>query len=143
MEKGIFTREQEKKLASLLDELIKLKGLFEVVDGLVFTAIISLVDDNYINKLPEEIKIKLSEIVEAVLNDDVEKAEQLATELINALVDVPLLDEEMEGLLIGSFIRLIVSAILKWIEGKKEQPVKLKLSPRDGMRFSDYGILHP
>jgi hypothetical protein len=127
MEKGIFTREQEKKLASLLDELIKLKGLFEVVDGLVFTAIISLVDDNYINKLPEEIKIKLSEIVEAVLNDDVEKAEQLATELIKALVDVPLLDEEMEGLLIGSFVRLIVSSILKWIEDKKEQPVTLKI----------------
>jgi hypothetical protein len=130
MEKGIFTREQEKKLASLLDDLIKLKGLFEVVDGLVFTAIISLIDDNYINKLPDEIKVKLTEIIEAVLNDDVEKAEAVATELINALVDVPLLDEEMEGLLIGSFIRLIVSSILKWIEGKKEQPVKLKLFPR-------------
>ena len=127
MEKGIFTREQEKKLASLLDDLIKLKGLFEVVDGLVFTAIISLVDDNYINKLPDEIKTKLSEIVEAVLNDDVELAELKATELINALVDVPLLDEEMEGLLIGSFIRLIVSSILKWIEDKKEQPVTLKI----------------
>jgi len=127
MEKGIFTREQEKKLASLLDDLIKLKGLFEVVDGLVFTAIISLVDDNYINKLPDEIKTKLSEIVEAVLNDDVELAELKATELINALVDVPLLDEEMEGLLIGSFVRLIVSSILKWIEDKKEQPVTLKI----------------
>jgi hypothetical protein len=127
MEKGIFTREQEKKLASLLDDLIKLKGLFEVVDGLVFTAIISLVDDNYINKLPDEIKIKLSEIVEAVLADDVELAELKATELINALVDVPLLDEEMEGLLIGSFVRLIVSSILKWIEDKKEQPVTLKI----------------
>jgi len=127
MEKGIFTREQEKKLASLLDDLIKLKGLFEVVDGLVFTAIISLVDDNYINKLPDEIKIKLSEIVEAVLDDDVELAELKATELINALVDVPLLDEEMEGLLIGSFVRLIVSSILKWIEDKKEQPVTLKI----------------
>jgi len=127
MEKGIFTREQEKKLAGLLDDLIKLKGLFEVVDGLVFTAIISLVDDNYINKLPDEIKIKLSEIVEAVLADDVELAELKATELINALVDVPLLDEEMEGLLIGSFVRLIVSSILKWIEDKKEQPVTLKI----------------
>lgn len=60
MEKGIFTKEQEKKLASLLDELIKLKGLFEMVDGLVFTAIISMVDDQLINKLPEEIKIRKS-----------------------------------------------------------------------------------
>lgn len=130
MEKGIFTKEQEKKLASLLDELIKLKGLFEMVDGLVFTAIISMVDDQLINKLPEEIKVKLSELAEAVIAEDVEKAETLATDLINALLDIPLLDEETEGLLIGSLIRLIVSSVLSWIEGKKEGKVQLKLFPR-------------
>jgi len=127
MEKGIFTKEQEKKLASLLDELIKLKGLFEMVDGLVFTAIISMVDDQLINKLPEEIKIKLSELAEAVIAEDVEEAELLATDLINQLLDIPLLDEDTEGLLIGSLIRLIVSSVLSWIERKKEQPVQLKL----------------
>jgi len=130
MEKGIFTKEQEKKLASLLDELIKLKGLFEMVDGLVFTAIISMVDDNLINKLPDEIKIKLSELAEATMAEDIEKAELLATDLINQLLDIPLLDEDTEGLLIGSLIRLIVSSVLSWIEGKKEAKVQLKLFPR-------------
>ena len=130
MEKGIFTKEQEKKLASLLDELIKLKGLFEMVDGLVFTAIISMVDDQLINKLPEEIKIKLSELAEAVIAEDVEEAELLATDLINQLLDIPLLDEDTEGLLIGSLIRLIVSSVLAWIERKKGEVVQLKLFPR-------------
>lgn len=130
MEKGIFTKEQQKKLANLVDDLVKLKGLLEIADGIVFQAIISLVDDNYIDKLPEEVKIKLAELAEAVIAEDIEKSELLATELINSLIDIPGLDEEMEGLLIGSFIRLIVSAILKWIEGKKGTVVQLKLFPR-------------
>ena len=127
MEKGIFTLEQEKKLAGLLDEAIKLKGILELVDGVVFRALLTLLDDQLIDKLPEEIKIKLAEIAEAVIDEDVEKAEILATELINALIDVPLLDEESEGLLIGALVRLIVSAVLNWINGKKPEPVQLKL----------------
>jgi hypothetical protein len=127
-EKGIFTLEQEKKLAGLLDDAIKLKGLLELVDGIVFRALITLMDDQLIDKLPEGVKTKLAQIAEAAIAEDVEAAETLATDLINSLIDVPLLDEESEGLLIGALVRLIVSSILKWIEGKKEAPVTLKLN---------------
>jgi hypothetical protein len=127
-EKGIFTLEQEKKLAGLLDDAIKLKGLMELVDGLVFRALLTLLDDQLIDKLPEAIKVQLSQIAEAVIAEDVETAETLATDLINSLIDVPLLDEESEGLLIGALVRLIVSSVLKWIESKKASPVTLKLN---------------
>jgi hypothetical protein len=127
-EKGIFTLEQEKKLAGLLDDAIKLKGVMELVDGLVFRQLLTLLDDQLINKLPEAIKVKLAQIAEAVIADDVETAETLATDLINSLIDVPVLDEESEGLLIGALVRLIVSSVLKWIEGKKVAPVTLKLN---------------
>lgn len=127
-EKGIFTLEQEKKLAGLLDDAIKLKGVMELVDGLVFRQLLTLLDDQLINKLPEDIKVKLAQIAEAVIAEDIETAETLATDLINSLIDVPILDEESEGLLIGALVRLIVSSVLKWIEGKKEQPVTLKLN---------------
>jgi hypothetical protein len=126
-EKGIFTLEQEKKLAGLLDDAIKLKGILELVDGLVFRQLLTLLDDQLIDKLPEAIKVKLTQIAEAVIANDVEAAETLATDLINSLIDVPVLDEEAEGLLIGALVRLIVSSVLKWIEGKKEAPVTLKL----------------
>ena len=127
-EKGIFTLEQEKKLAGLLDDAIKLKGVMELVDGLVFRQLLTLLDDQLINKLPEDIKVKLAQIAEAVIAEDVETAETLATDLINSLIDVPVLDEESEGLLIGALVRLIVSSVLKWIEGKKVAPVTLKLN---------------
>lgn len=67
MEKGIFTAEQEKFLAEKLDEAIKLKGILEVVDGMVFRGIISFVDNAYADKIQVEIKTKLQELVTAVI----------------------------------------------------------------------------
>ena len=116
MEEGILTSEQEKTLSALLDDAIKLKGVAEFVD------------DKFIDKLKEEIKIKLAALVEAVMAEDVELAEQLATELVNSLIDIPGLDEESEGLLFKGVIEIIVGAILQWIESKKGEPVALKLA---------------
>ena len=126
-EKGILTSEQEKALAQKLDEAIKLKGILELIDGVVFKALITLLDDQLVEKLPEGIKTSLAAIATAVINNDVEAAETLATDLINGLIDVPLLDEESEGLIIGALIRLIVSSILTWVNSKKQTPVTLKL----------------
>ena len=126
-EKGILTSEQEKALAQKLDEAIKLKGFHELIDGIVFKALITLLDDQLVEKLPEKIKTSLAAIATAVIANDVETAETLATDLINGLIDVPLLDEESEGLIIGAIIRLIVSSILTWINSKKQTPVTLKL----------------
>jgi len=128
MGQGILTTEQEKKLASLLDDAIKLKGILEFVDGFLFKAIIALVDDKYADKLKEEIKVKLSVLVDAVLANDIVLAETLATDLINSLVDIPGLDEEAEGLIFKGIIEILVAAILKWIEGVKGAPVTLKLA---------------
>jgi hypothetical protein len=128
MEEGILTSAQEKTLAALLDDAIKLKGVAEFVDGFLFKALITFVDDKFIDKLKEEIKVKLAALVEAVMAEDVELAEQLATELVNSLIDIPGLDEESEGLLFKGVIEIIVGAILQWIESKKGEPVALKLA---------------
>lgn len=130
MEPGILTQEQEKKLSDLLDDAIKFKGVMELVDGYVFKALLTLLDDRLVNALPEQIKIKLAEIADAVIAEDIEKAEQLSTDLINELIDVPLLDAIQEGLIIGALVRLIVSAVVNWIEKKKETQIKLNLFPR-------------
>jgi hypothetical protein len=128
MEEGILTLEQEKKLASLLDDVVKLKGIAEFIDGYLFKAIITFVDNKFVDKLKEEVKIKLAALVEAVMAEDVELAESLAADLINSLVDIPGLDEESEGLLFKGVIEIIVGAILDWIESKRGKPVALKLN---------------
>jgi len=118
---GIFTVEQEKKVSQLLDNVVKLKGIAEFLDGYVFKAIITFVDDRFVDKLPEELKLNISGLVEAVLAEDVELAEELAAELINGLVDIPGLDEESEGLLFKGAIEFIVGAVLDWVETKQAE----------------------
>jgi hypothetical protein len=127
MEQGILTSEQEKKIASLLDDLLKLKGFLELIDGYVFRAVITFVDNKYADKLSVDLKTKLAALVDACLAEDIELAEQLATDLINSLIDIPVLDEEAEGLIFKGIIELIVGAILDWINSKKTEPVKLQL----------------
>jgi len=127
-EKGILTAEQEKVLSGLLDDAIKLKGVMELLDGYVFKAVITFVDDKYVDKLKEEIKVQLASIVEAVMANDVPLAEQRVTDLVNSLIDIPGLDEESEGLIFKGIIEVLVGVILKWIEGKKGEPVVLKLN---------------
>ncbi len=127
-EKGILTLEQEKKLAELLDNVIKLKGFLELVDGYVFKALITFLDDKFADQIKVEIKLKLAELVDAVLAENVELAEEKATEIINMLIDIPGLDEESEGLLFKGIIQLLVGVILDWINSKKEVPVTLKLN---------------
>jgi len=127
-DKGVLTTVQEKKIADLLDNALKLKGFLELVDGYVFKAVITFVDDKYADQLSVDLKTKLSALVDAVLAENVELAEQLATDLINSLIDIPGLDEEAEGLLFKGVIELIVGAILDWINSKKDVPVILKLN---------------
>ena len=126
-EKGILTVEQEKKLAELLDDVIKLKGVLELIDVYVFKALITFLDDKFGDKIKVEIKIKLGELVDAVLDVDLERAETLAADVINMLIDVPGLDEESEGLLFKGLIQLLVGVVVDWIENKKQQPVILQI----------------
>jgi hypothetical protein len=127
-EKGILTLEQEKKLAELLDDVIKLKGFLELLDGYVFKALITFLDDKFADQIKVEIKIKLAELVDAVLAEDIETAQDLAAEVINMLIDVPGLDEESEGLLFKGIIQLLVGVVVDWINKKKGEPVKLQLN---------------
>ena len=127
-EKGILTLEQEKKLAELLDNVIKLKGFLELVDGYVFKALITFLDDKFADQIKIEIKLKLAELVDAVLAEDIEGAEGLAADVINMLIDVTGLNEQSEGLLFKGIIQLLVGVILDWINSKKEEPVVLQLN---------------
>lgn len=118
--KGIFTAEQEKKLSQLLDDAVKLKGFAELVDGFLFKAIITFVDDSLVDRLNEEIRGQLQGLATACLNEDVQAAETLAAELINSLVDIPGLEEDSEALIFKGAVELIVGAVMKWIESKRE-----------------------
>ena len=61
-EKGILSKELEVKIAQQLDELIKLNGFLEIIDGKAFQLIIQQIDDNFAEKIPEPYKSEIKEI---------------------------------------------------------------------------------
>ena len=117
--KGILTVEQEKALAVKLDDAVKLKGLLEIVDGYLFKGIITIVDDEFIHKLPEAVKYSLQNLASACIDEDIDLASEFVGDLLNNLIDIPMLDETSEGLLFKGAINLIIGAVKKWIEDKE------------------------
>ena len=117
--KGIFTVEQEQKLAGMLDDAVKMKGLLEIVDGYLFKGIITIVDNEYIDRLNEEVKLQLQKLATACIDEDVDEAAAAVVELANSLIDIPMLDETSEGLIFKGAVDLILGAVMKWIESKE------------------------
>jgi hypothetical protein len=118
-EKGIFTRDQEKFLSNVIDEALKLKGFLELVDGYVARVVVTVIDDQLVDKLKAELKTQLAVVADAALKGDLNGAEQASADLLNSLVDIPALDEDGEGLIFKGVIELAVGAIKKWIAEKK------------------------
>jgi hypothetical protein len=123
MEKGILTSAQEQKLSELLDNVIKVKGLAEFLDGYVAKAVLSFIDNKYADKLREDIKVKLGALIDAVIANDLPLAETLAADVVNSLIDLPGLEDEDEGLIFKGVIEFLVGVVTKWIADAKAQPV--------------------
>lgn len=127
MESGILTTVQEKQLAEMVDNALKFKGILELIDGYVAKILITYLDDKVLDKLKDELKVKLAALVDAVMAEDIELSETLAAEIINGLVDIPGLDEEAEGLIFKGLIEIAVGAILHKLAELKGNKVVLKL----------------
>jgi hypothetical protein len=120
MEPGILTAVQEKKIADLLDDAIKFKGvILEIIDGYFFKVLVTVLDDKVLDKLKAEVKAKLALLVNAILGDDVPAAEAAVAEVLASLIKIPGLDKDSESLLFKAAIEFVVGAAIKWIESKK------------------------
>lgn len=122
MEKGILTKAQEKKFAEAIDKAINAKGIVELLDGYVARAVISLIDDQGVEKLnlKPELKVKLSELADAAIAEDIESAQLIAADIINQLVDIPGLEEDAESVLIEGVVKFVVGAVIVAIRKKKK-----------------------
>ena len=123
---GILTPAQEEQLAVWLDEVIKLKGFWGIIEKYFFKALVTLLDDKVLDKLKADLKVKLSALITLVMNGDVQGAEQMASDLLVSVVKIPGIDATVEGLLFLSAIQLIVAAILNKAQTLKGEPITLK-----------------
>lgn len=111
--KGLLTKEQEKFFAGLLDDAILFPNpIVERLDKPAFKLIISAVDDNLAERIPEGWQSPLEPVIDAAMSGGWEEAGELAAILINEKVDIPGIDEESEQAIISGVIQLIIGAII-------------------------------
>jgi hypothetical protein len=114
MEKGILTSALENQLATKLDDLVKLSGLLEAVDGLAFKLAITAIDNNVADKIPEPYKTALAEVLVQILEEkDYATACQLASDFIDGLIDIPGLDDATEKMIFTGIFTVIAGLLAK------------------------------
>lgn len=113
-EKGILTKDDERWIAHRLDDVCKLKGWIELVDGHAFRALIS-VADNYLveNYVPETGKNLLKELVILGKAKDVEGIKTLINEHFK-ITNFLIISLE------ASALTFILNAVWTWAESIKE-----------------------
>lgn len=114
MEKGILTADLESKLAKMLDDVVKLSGILEAVDGTAFKLVISAIDNNVAEKIPEPYKTKIAEILsEVVAEKDYSEACMKAAAFVDELVDIPGLDDPTENMIFVGVFTVIAGLLAK------------------------------
>ena len=115
--KGMLTNEQESFLAGLLDELIQFKNpILESMDKTVFKVLISVIDNNLIERIPEDWQNPLEPILDAAIAGDWEGAADLIVTFANEKIDIPGLDELSEQMIFTAIAQLILGLIMAKVE---------------------------
>ena len=113
MEKGILTKETTKALSEKLDDVVKLKGIWEVVDRPAFRTVINALDDNFGERIPDPYKSDIRDLLDQVIVDEnYGDAIDLAIGKINELLDIPFLDDEAEAELFNALSSILKSILL-------------------------------
>jgi hypothetical protein len=114
MEKGILTAALESKLAEMLDNVVKLKGILEAVDGPAFKIVISAVDNNVAEKIPEPYKTEIRDLLEDILQDqDYASACDKAALFADKLIDIPGIDDVTEKMIFTGIFTVIAGLLAK------------------------------
>lgn len=113
-DKGLLTKVIEEKLSVALDDLVKVGGLWEHIDGLAFRTFISLMDDTLGEKVPEPYKSEIKELLVMIFEEeDYQEAVAQAFRFADECIDIPGIDDEMENLLFSGLASIVVAAILQ------------------------------
>jgi len=131
MEKGILTKKQTDVLAKYLDDKIKLTGLKELFDGIVFDFIISIIDDYGLNKIKQVYKDKLGELVVLISKKDYDNAALKAGEILDLAIDFRYVSEKNEALVIENGINFLTSLIKIFLDKEEQKKLKLKPKPKE------------
>jgi len=114
MEKGILTEKMEIELSNSLDNLVKLKGILESVDGIAFKMVITIIDNNIAEKIPSPYKETLAVLLIDIFEDkDYNAAAEKAAVFVDGLVDIPGLDDPTEAMVFKGIFTTVAGLFIK------------------------------
>ena len=102
-----------KEVASKIDDLIKLKGIAEMLDGALIKFALNALDDRFADKVPVMYQDEVIILLEAFVSDDYSKVTDATVSTLNELIDIPVLNEDEEAILVGGVVQIISRLILK------------------------------
>lgn len=119
---GILSTELKDQIVEKLDELIKLKGALEIVDGFVIKIGLNVLDEKVFVKIPLEYQDEFTASVQAVMNNEVDELPEILDDLLAGLIPTPIVDgTDVEKALYYNFLSLIIDLLKAWINKQKEE----------------------
>ncbi len=124
-DEGLLTREQEKVVVGLLDDLIKGNAITEPISDLALKILVPLIDNNFLGKAVTAANLtdtnveSLRGAIDALFNKDYELAGDHIAALVDSKIDVPLLDDLTENILFKSLFGILVAAIRSKVDKNK------------------------
>ena len=117
----ILKKELRKALAQKIDDIIKLPALVEPFDGLVLNVCFNHLDENYGDKVPKRFVDDIQRAVECFINDDWDGLLAVIPNVLNDIVDIPGLNEDLEGQFMAINIKALFEFIKFYAEKKKAE----------------------
>ena len=108
----ILTKELRKALAKKIDDLIKLPNWAEPFDRMVLNYALDYIDEKYGDSVPFEFQDDIQKTVELFINDDYVGILEVIPSVLNQIVDIPGLDEDLEG----KFLAINIKAVFEFIK---------------------------
>lgn len=88
----MLTKDNITGLASLIDDLLKFKGILEMIDGPALKIGISALDSNLLDKINPEFHAPVNEVVALIVAGNYPEALNKAGDILAQAIDTPLID---------------------------------------------------
>jgi hypothetical protein len=100
-------------LADWLDNLIKLKGLAEQLDGFAIKTGMNLLNNKYGDLIPDSITPVIEEIINDVVDGNIESAKEKLSNLFAEIIKTPLIDGTEDEIEAYQTIISVVEQLIK------------------------------
>lgn len=115
----VFTKETKQNLRQVLDDVVALKGWKELLSDIGLWGVVEAVDYFGDKIVPDQYDESLNNITALILAKDYDAAGVALGDLLNVVIDIPVLDETQEEFVFKQGLQFIISILKNYIAKKQ------------------------